>query len=657
MRFEAIKITNYRQYRDVNFEFKKSTENDIHIIIASNGVGKTNILNAVNWCLYGDEPHTSGTAISAKEKLPLCNLQALHEAVDKYEDLCRVEVEIIASEGFSSFAILRRATVKAHTRIPIGKDIFQITETLETGDTIIHSSDESKEIVDIYLPKKIREYFYFDGERLLNYFNKDTNNVSHIKDSIYEIAQVNVINKVEGHLTEFEKKYNTDISKVEPDLEKKLEKVEGLEVSITNIKKDIEELNDQITEAEQAIEKADSIINGTESVVDYNKKYNKNKEEIKLNEAKLSKVKENLALFVRKYILLIYLYRKNKATEEYIIDSAKSGAMTLDTSVDVIKQSLKEHKCIVCGNKLNQSEEDHLQSLVDKFMSSTTIQKLTEIKNDVHRGLDIYGYESEKQALYNSIDEYEKKIQELVTENDLLHKRISTVSNVDAIEVEMQRKVNNEKTRDRNIEKRGSYKNELENKKSELEAAKKDYNDALGKSKMCKNLKRHIDFVNSAKIIISAIKNEIVNDVKCRMEKLTMQIFEELIWKKETYGRIELDDNFRLRLYHKATNLSCLDSCSAAEKELLALAFTIAIHTVSGHNNLLFIDTPVGRVSDINRENFAKVLLEISDKKQIILAFTPSEYSDEISYLFNETTVSSVNYLRTDEAVTTIKGM
>ena len=99
-----------------------------------------------------------------------------------------------------------------------------------------------------------------------------------------------------------------------------------------------------------------------------------------------------------------------------------------------------------------------------------------------------------------------------------------------------------------------------------------------------------------------------------------------------------------------------MDSCSAAEKELLALAFTIALHTVSEYDNLLFIDTPVGRISDDNRENFAKVLLSISDRKQIILAFTPSEYSEEIKSVLNSAVVSSFNYLGTDETVTTING-
>lgn len=657
MRFESIKISNYRQYRDVFFEFKKSTENDIHIIVASNGVGKTNILNAVNWCLYGDEPHTSGSAsTSSKDKLPLCNLQALAEAKDNEEELCEVSIEIVASEGIKNFVISRKATVNTRTRITVGKDIFKVTETTESGDTIIHSAEQSKEIVDRYLPRKIREYFYFDGERLLNYFNPEKTNISHIKDSIHEIAQVNVVNEVEKHLKDFEKKYNGHISKLNPDVEKKLKKVEDIENSIENTSKQIKLLTDQIEEAEKAIAQADAILNGTETVVEDNKKFDKNKDEIKRYKDNLDKVKKDLSVFVRKYIWLIYLYKKNKETEEYILKSAESGAMTLDTSVDVIKKSLEEHKCRICGSELNQSAEEYLQSLVDKFMSSATVQKLTEIKNDVHRGLEITKYEEEKQELFRLIDEYEDKISELEEENDMLQKRISSVSDVKALEIEMQRKINNQNTRDRNFEKRGSYKNELENKKRELETAKKEYNDAVGKNKECEELKKYLDFVRNAKMVISAVRDEIVNDVKYRMEKLTMEIFEQLIWKKETYGRIELDDNFRLKLFHKSTNLSCLDSCSAAEKELLALAFTIALHTVSGFDNLLFIDTPVGRVSDVNRENFSKVLLDISDKKQIILAFTPSEYSDEIKSVFNNTVISSFNSLGTDEIITTIKG-
>ena len=167
----------------------------------------------------------------------------------------------------------------------------------------------------------------------------------------------------------------------------------------------------------------------------------------------------------------------------------------------------------------------------------------------------------------------------------------------------------------------------------------------------------NLRFAMEALEIVTETKDEIVEEVKREMEDRTMEIFNRLVWKKDTYGRIKLDDNFQLTLYHKKTGQSCLFSCSAAEKELLALAFTIALHEVSGYDNLLFIDTPVGRVSDENRRNFASVLLDISQGKQIVLAVTPSEYSNEVSDVLNSAVVSSIYNLRpTDSEDETIVG-
>ena len=58
MRIENIEIQNFRQYRNLSFKFPHVQEdNDLHIIYANNGVGKTNVLNAITWCLYDTEMH------------------------------------------------------------------------------------------------------------------------------------------------------------------------------------------------------------------------------------------------------------------------------------------------------------------------------------------------------------------------------------------------------------------------------------------------------------------------------------------------------------------------------------------------------------------------------------------------------------------------
>lgn len=59
MRIKKIILNNYRQFKNIEINFNKNSENDLYIIIGKNGTGKTNILNALNWCLYNDEPHLS----------------------------------------------------------------------------------------------------------------------------------------------------------------------------------------------------------------------------------------------------------------------------------------------------------------------------------------------------------------------------------------------------------------------------------------------------------------------------------------------------------------------------------------------------------------------------------------------------------------------
>ena len=76
-------------------------------------------------------------------------------------------------------------------------------------------------------------------------------------------------------------------------------------------------------------------------------------------------------------------------------------------------------------------------------------------------------------------------------------------------------------------------------------------------------------------------------------------------------------------------------SLSATEQMALAYAFTLAIHRASGKNCPLVIDSPLGRVSDDNRENMARALQEISQDKQIIMLFTPDEYSASVRAMYD----------------------
>ena len=88
MYLDNIELTNYRQYQQSKLEFATSPEANFTVIIGANGSGKTNLLNAVTWCLFGEEMH-----LDQKYKgLPIVNTSTLNSM--KSNEVCDVKITI-----------------------------------------------------------------------------------------------------------------------------------------------------------------------------------------------------------------------------------------------------------------------------------------------------------------------------------------------------------------------------------------------------------------------------------------------------------------------------------------------------------------------------------------------------------------------------------
>jgi DNA sulfur modification protein DndD len=81
--------------------------------------------------------------------------------------------------------------------------------------------------------------------------------------------------------------------------------------------------------------------------------------------------------------------------------------------------------------------------------------------------------------------------------------------------------------------------------------------------------------------------------------------------------------------------MQILGTISAAQRAMLALSITWALHSQAGINFPFLIDTPVANLSSTSRKEFAKTLKDISQNKQILLLFTDTEYSNEIQEIFD----------------------
>ncbi len=657
MRIESIDIKNFRQYKELHLDFPKTKDTDLHVIVASNGVGKTNMMNAIIWCFYGIEPNIDKNSSAA---LPLCNLKALEEAKANGESVAPVSVEIRVTANGETVIFTRSANVTVSTRFTQTPE-FEVQVTNISGETDFLHGEDAVDRVDMYVPQKIRQYFFFDGEQLHNYFGP-TQDTTHVKDSIYEIAQINIITAAKNHLGKIISDYKSQIAKTNPQLQKISDEIAEKERDRDNRKREIEELESSNRAAEARIQDLNSLISGAETVVEDTQKLNANETRIKELDREIEGLNDRLLQLVRKYYVLLAMYPINVRTNSYIADKDTRGKLPPDVDIALLRKSLESHICAICNQPFSEDSNavEHMNELLSRYEVSTDVSNtLSLIKNDVARAVeDTRSYMEEKLSLLADKKKFEKEREDLEEANARLTIKIRGCSSAEQVAdwIEERKSLNDAiRTNDRKI---GSYGEMIKTLNGLIENLRRDESKAIDEMRTLDEVKKYKAFAEDAATIISSIETEIIGDVKSQMETETMRLFDELLWKENTYGRIEFEDNFKLNLFSKGTNISCIDTTSAAERELLALAFTIALHRVSGHDSPLFIDTPVGRVSDHNRENFAKTLVDVSTQKQIVLAFTPSEYSDEIKGFFNQNTLSSQVKLNTvGEEITVVEGL
>ena len=90
MFLDFIEITNFRPFygtQKVNFGY--NDEENLTIILANNGSGKTSLVNAFTWCLYGEELHD----VRDKSE-PLYNLRAASEVEEESNSGAEVLVSV-----------------------------------------------------------------------------------------------------------------------------------------------------------------------------------------------------------------------------------------------------------------------------------------------------------------------------------------------------------------------------------------------------------------------------------------------------------------------------------------------------------------------------------------------------------------------------------
>ena len=659
MRIENIEIQNFRQYRNLSFKFPSiNGQNDLHIIYAKNGVGKTNVLNAITWCLYDTEMHL-GDKYTANAILNNQQVQDLRMHLPEGgSTIGDATVRILFSSDDASekirFQRVGKFNVTNDAVIPVSTE-FTIMHFIDGEWNSVESEEETLSLVKKNVPEEIHEYIFFDGEHLENYFKAGQSD--NIKNGIEELTQAKIIEKAElafnKYLTDF---LNPQIANSSvKDISTAQEKLDEIQAAIDASVQSIDTMTTQIHHCDDEIANLDNIISGHSHVSEKTARLKEVDGLIEVLKEDIEKKKAEMMIFAREYIQYFALYSAIKGLYKYIQEQDSHGK--LPPRIDkFLLESIEKHKhCCVCDQDLSDHSYNFIQELRKELeVSSETSALLNKTVVVLRQYLTkLSCYQSKRDALMEEIKGLRKRYNEYLEEEKQLNLYLMNIPNTEAITKAIGDKKEYQKKRDEIVKQQGAedaHKKELDN---QYVAQDKILKALIEKNKQLEKINTQAEYCKKCRNILKETRLELLAESRYEMEQETLSTFTKLLWKKDAFSKVEILEDYTFRLldiYGSQT----LGSCSAAERALLALSFTLALQKVSMHDSLLFIDTPIGRVDSDNRLNFINTLCEIAKTKQVILTFTPTEYDEKVAAAL-QNQYASFSKLTIEDGITVIK--
>lgn len=643
MRFRSISIENYRQYRKLELEFRPGAH-DLQVIVADNGVGKTNLLNAFTWCLYDEEPHL-GTSESSKKNQrdePKLNKEVIEkcarEGIPNASVCVCIDIEI-ERDGKKKIIRVRRSLPFV---IKTDGSFFEKTADkrfdvafIGGGEGLPLHGEAAVEYVNKLLPKSIHSYFFFDGEQLDTYFKATSG--ERIKEAVYSISQIDLFRTMIGRLEKVIKDKRREASSCSSNTENYEKKLDDAERLANGCKNFIAEKESKLEELNQRLTEIDDKLRGVDDVRDIEDRRAHAQKKVDALMTRLQNQRSIYYDFVRNRIVDFYLYPASVGALEQIQSLEQRGQLPPTIDSAKLLESLREGHCVVCRHELDDADRRHIEELLKQFsVGSETSNILSSMTSELKRSKDaVLRYPEDRRRHIAELAAIEKDLDS--AEDEL--KRIEQLAGKYADTAEGIKQLYDDRAAYYNEigairEQIGTRRNNIARAEADIAKYQKLLDKALQQNSKAAKLRNIIRFGESALKILKNAESSVIHDTKACMERRTEELFKGLIWKNSKCDHIELSDNYTPSLYDEA-GFSCAGTCSAAERSLLALSFTLALHEVSGFDSPIFIDTPIARASGENRENFAKTLVNVSEHKQLILAFTPDEYSESISNEFD----------------------
>lgn len=648
MKLISAKFNNFRLLRDVRLDFSVDPERPLTVIRAENGSGKTTMLVALQWCLYGDGVLPG--------RLPReFRLHPLDWSVEEEGAVVEVsvEVEFETSDTRSSsrhgpisnaqrYRAIRRTAERIEgdqwTRSPSEITLFLI------ADEGTPQLPNPNIVLEKELPAALRGVFFTDGDRVLDFIEADTSfKREKVRDAVRSLLDLDILDDIIKHVgvsgREVNRKAkdlgaNQDLSQTSSRIEEIVERMRVLDETSKNNNASIPRLREQIEDVQKGIE--DALIRGDKE---------KLQRELMQANSQIQVVRERAANRVKQHG---YLFECMELGRDLLAPVLSKSIAKLDevrrqggfpkTAIPVLQDRLESYICM-CGESLALDDNEgvkrrkYIQRLIKDTEHSDGLQATLNalyfgVSNlrpdripDGRSWIDQYNEVSEERE-HLMVQDRELGIQ--LKELDI---QIKALGNTDIAglrdskrQLENQLRLVQDRQMSTVVELRalGDEHSRLEREKGRLLAQVEKGNRILAESYVIE------DTTSILKNTYERITREELLKVSNLMNTFFLRMIGADPEQESQIRRTEINEHFDILVYGPRNRM--LDpeiDLSGAQRRALTIAFILGLTKVSDVEAPNVIDTPLGMMSGYVKTSV--LLNTIQESFQLVLFLTRSE--------------------------------
>ncbi len=621
MKFRKLAIENYKSFQFqtvINFP-KCDKGKSVFLIGGMNGAGKTSIMEAINYCLYGAKSDEIFRSINRKE-IAQGNYSVSFELVIEMDDLS----ELIIKRSWSTGAIDN----------PKPKDLTERLAVVLEGKRISMQNKQLwQDFIRATIPPGITQFFFFDGEKIQEIAADDHSEVR-LKSSMEAALGIEYINRLSSdilYIKQEERKgfieiSDEDIAFKESELKREKSKLIRETKERDDLKEELEGFKEQHADAKKRFQATfNTEPEARETIRSAEKKCVLASNRLSQVENEIKTLCENILPFSIAGILFDGIRNQIEVEKESLQSEAiKENAATLARKiVRVVEEPEPIYTEILSPEKMVELEQ-RIFLLLKEGISMCEIPKILNLS------------ERDAARILHQIEELEKS--EVFRIQPLLEEKLELEAQIHQLESSIQGRVSTDTERElfeqlqteiescstqigRKTEQLRLLEDKILNIKKAVHEIEIDIEKLYEKHNVSKE---KTNFINECDTIINLLNEFIVSLRKnkiCLLQEKTFEMYKLLSSKSDLIKDIIIDSKtYEVTILDRNGHEIKKSGLSAGEKEVFAISLLWGLAQTSQLRLPLIIDTPLSRLDSTHRDNIVNNYFSNAGEQVIILS-------------------------------------